>query len=194
MPRRIRTFEKRRSTPRGLLAVALLSMALILPFNALTGGSSHAQTLTFKDVRVLFINKKDCAQCATALAFLQEMAARDRWIKIQTMPFETTDNAQRVYRMLLEVFDLEVADFPVVVVGNHAVMGYVDHQSTGMEIIGYANYCRVFACADILDVVDQDDGAVVNVKSREPNIRCKPTAQAFVWTSGVDSRRPGVSC
>lgn len=152
----------RRSFRGMLIAFAWMCMLSLTMPHAVHGAEDG--DLKFKNVKIYFIDQSACAVCDTASEFLRKVAAKDDWLDVSVMHIETSEKAQRVYRMLLKVFGMTTLDFPITVIGGHAVMGYVDHQSTGMEIIYHANYCRFFECANILDAIDEDDAAFREVR------------------------------
>ncbi|MGI9406350.1 MAG: hypothetical protein ACR2O4_08260 [Hyphomicrobiaceae bacterium] len=161
-------------------AMVLAALAISTPTRGVIAQDGNSQV---NAVKIHVLRQRDCAACDQVHDFLRRVSAKDRWLDIRTLTMESSKDARSIYAKLLALFDVQTMDFPVTIIGAHVVTGYVNDRVTGMEILGHANFCRLFTCDDILEGIGEGGETILEVKKRIPAL----AQLKFAKTSDVRS-------
>ncbi|MGI9407610.1 MAG: hypothetical protein ACR2O4_14655 [Hyphomicrobiaceae bacterium] len=149
------------------LPAATLIFSLFLSGPAIVIAKERNGLATENSIEIYLLREQHCDGCDRAQAFLGMVAEKDEWITVTPMDMETSKLAKALYTKLLELFSVPALEFPVTIVGTHAVTGYVDDRTTGIEILGHAQFCRWFDCDDMVEALELNGETIIEVKSRQ---------------------------
>jgi hypothetical protein len=145
-----------------LLASLIASLALLAP----------AARADDTEPELYFFWSASCSYSKAARAFLQASAAKDARLRITDFEVDSSVANMRLLGRLYEKIGLpEFWVVPVVVVGHHVVIGYIDDATTGAEIMRDVAECRKAGCQDaVRDLIDALDRfeAVAALPPRRP--------------------------
>jgi hypothetical protein len=132
-----------------LLAFLIASTALLAP------AARAADT----EPRIYFFWSASCPYSKAARSFLQASSAKDARLRITDFEVDGSVANMRLLGRLYERIGLsEFWVVPVVVIGHHVVIGYIDDASTGAEILGDVAECRKAGCTDtVRDLIESLD-------------------------------------
>ena len=135
-------------------AALLLSMVLFAP--ALRAESTEPQ--------IYFFWSASCPYSKAARTFLA--AARAKHPRLRIRDFEVDEsvaNTRLLGRLYEKIGIPEFLVVPVVVVGHHVVIGYIDDETTGAEILSDVAECRKTGCKDAVRDLFEEEGRVDQV-------------------------------
>jgi hypothetical protein len=145
-----------------ILAAMLACTTLLIP--ALRAEGTEPQ--------VYFFWSASCPYSKAARTFLAAAQAKEPRLRIRD--FEVDESAANL-RLLGRVYDRigmpGLMVVPAVVVGHHVVIGYIDDETTGAEILGDVAECRKTGCKDTVQDLIEDDGRLDGVASAAPTAR-----------------------
>ena len=144
------------------LAVLLFGMVLFAP--PLRAEGTEPQTYFFWSA--------SCPYSKAARTFLAAAQAKDPRLRIRDFEVDESVANTRLLGRLYERIGLpEFWVVPVVVVGQHVVIGYVDDETTGAEILSDVAECRKTGCKDALRDLIEEEGRVDEVVATAPATR-----------------------
>jgi glutaredoxin len=127
--------------PYRILAALLSCAVLLVPV-------LRAETI---EPQVYFFWSATCPYSKAARTFLTGAQAKDPQLRIRDFEMdESVANARLLGRLYDKIGLPEFRVAPVVVVGHHVVIGYIDDDTTGTEILGHVAECRKTGCKDQL--------------------------------------------
>jgi hypothetical protein len=130
-----------------LLAALMVCAVLAMP-------AARAQVA---EPNVYFFWSASCQYSKMARSFLLGAQQKDPNLNIRE--FEVDDslpNTLLLSRLYEKIGLPGLWVVPVVVVGHQIVIGYIDDETTGQEILGYVAECRKSGCPDaVKDLIDQ---------------------------------------
>jgi glutaredoxin len=134
---------------RRILAALLSCAVLLVP--ALRAEGIEPQ--------VYFFWSASCPYSKAARTFLAGAQAKDQQLRIRDFEVDESIANTRLLERLYEKIGMpEVRVVPVVVVGHHVVIGYIDDETTGAEILGDVAECRKIGCKDaVRDLIEEED-------------------------------------
>ena len=146
-----------------ILAALLYCMALLAP-------ASQAEGTEPQDV--YFFWSASCPYSKAARTFLQAAQAKDARLRIHDFEVDESVASTRLLGRLYEKIGMpEFWVVPVVVVGHHVVIGYVDDETTGAEILSDVAECRKVGCKDaVRDLIEEEGGRFDQVVATPPKI------------------------
>lgn len=158
------------------LQLMLCALATLLSLPPVVIAEERTRPATENSVKIYLLQEQECGGCDRAQEFLGKVAEKDTWMTVTPMDMKTSELAKSIYSKLLELFSVPVMEFPVIVVGTHAVTGYIDDRTTGMEVLGRAQFCRWFGCDDIVEAFDLNGETIIEVQDRKlaPARPCLP--------------------
>ena len=141
------------------LAASLFSMVLFAP----TLRAESAEPVIY------FFWSASCPYANAARTFLAAAQAKDPGLRIRDFEVDESVANTRLLGRLYEKIGLpEFAVVPVVVVGHHVVIGYIDDKTTGAEILSDVAECRKTECKD---AVIEREGRLDEVVATAPMTR-----------------------
>jgi hypothetical protein len=141
------------------LAALLLSTVLFAP--ALRSEASEPQ--------VYFFWSAACPYSKAARTFLASAQAKDPSLRIRDFQVdESIANTRLLGRLYERIGAPGFWVVPVVVVGHHVVIGYIDDETTGAEILSDVGECRKTGCKDAVRDLIEDERRVDQVVASAP--------------------------
>lgn len=133
------------------LALAVLSSCVMLLAPALGAESTEP--------RVYFFWSASCPYSKAARTFLQAAQAKDPRLRIHDLQVdESVANTSVLGRLYEKIGMPELRLVPVVVIGHRVVIGYIDDETTGAEILNGVAECRKIGCKDaVRDLIEEED-------------------------------------
>jgi hypothetical protein len=132
---------------RRSLAALLFSTILIVPM--LRADSTEPQ--------VYFFWSASCPYSKAARTFLAAAQTKDPRLHVRDFEVDGSIANTRLLGRLYEKIGLTQIVVPVVVVGHHVVIGYIDDATTGAEILGNVAECRKAGCKDaVRDLIEEE--------------------------------------
>jgi glutaredoxin len=151
------------------LAVAVVCMALLTP----------AMAADDREPQLYFVWSASCPYSKAARAFLQSAKAKDTRLRIRDFEVDESVANTRLLGRLYERIGLpELWVVPVVVIGRHVVIGYIDDATTGAEILDDVAECRKSGCKDAVHDLIKEQEPIDQVAAVAPVARvvCQKTA------------------
>jgi glutaredoxin len=108
---------------------------------------------------VYFFWSAGCPYSKAARTFLAGAQAKDPQLRVRDFEVDESIANTRLLGRLYEKIGLpEFRVVPVVVVGHHVVIGYIDDETTGAEILGDVAECRKIGCKDaVRELIEEED-------------------------------------
>jgi hypothetical protein len=131
-----------------ILAALLLSSVLFAP--TVRAESTEPQ--------IYFFWSASCPYSKAARTFLATAQAKDPRLSIRDFEVdESIANTSLLGRLYEKVGLPKFMVVPVVVIGHHVVIGYIDDETTGAEILSDVAECRKTGCKDaVRDLVEEE--------------------------------------
>jgi hypothetical protein len=133
---------------RGRLLIALIVwVALAIP-------ATRAQST---EPTLYFFWSASCQYSKMAHAFLQKAQQKDANLTIREFEVDQSlPNTLLLGRLYDMIGLLEFWVVPVAVIGHHVVIGYIDDETTGKEILDHVAECRKTGCPDaVRNLIEQ---------------------------------------
>jgi glutaredoxin len=147
---------------RSHILAALLSCAVLLV------PVLRAETI---EPQVYFFWSATCPYSKAARSFLAGAQAKDPQLRIRDFEVdESIANARLLGRLYEKIGLPEFRVVPVVAVGHHVVIGYIDDETTGAEILSDVAECRKTGCKDEVRDLMEEEG-FEQVAATAPRIR-----------------------
>lgn len=126
--------------------VTRVTIAIIIVW--LSGGfeSSPAASLE-PEVHVFGVNS--CDFCRDAQRFLKQLKV-DQPIHLHEHDLDGGDAEETLFLNIVESLDLDVPVIPVIIIGQHVIIGYDGDETTGKEIREAIKSCRKRSCPDLV--------------------------------------------
>jgi hypothetical protein len=151
-----------------ILAVVVACMALLAP-------AAMAQKVQDKEPQLYFFWSASCPYSKAARAFLLGAKAKDSKLRIRD--FEVDDsvaNTLLLGRVYEKIGLPELWVVPVTVIGHHVVIGFIDDETTGAEILGDVKECRKTGCKDsVRDLIEEQAFAAAAMAAPATRITCR---------------------
>lgn len=127
------------------LSIGILAFSfLFILFAALPARSQVA------DVNIYVFYGDGCPHCAKEETFLDSLSARDPGLKVRRFEvWRDRENADLLVRIAKEI-GTPASGVPFLVIGDRAVVGYYNAETTGREIIDLIELARAGGCRDIV--------------------------------------------
>ena len=109
--------------------------------------SAAGQTPHSTDVFLFW--QRGCTHCEQAIDYLARLEAREPELEVHYFELRGRNNA-RFYRAAAERLALDRIAVPLIVIGDGAIVGYLDDASTGAEIAARAAACAGTECVNLL--------------------------------------------
>jgi glutaredoxin len=148
------------------LAALLVSMVLFAP--ALPAESTEPEVYLFWSAR--------CPYSKAARTFLAAAQIKDHRLRVRDFEVdESISNARLLGRLYEKIGLAEFMMVPLVVVGNHVVIGFIDEETTGAEILSNVAECRKHGCKDAVHSLIEEEVRLDQVTATTPAARfaCK---------------------
>jgi hypothetical protein len=148
------------------LAALLVSMVLFAP--ALRAESTEPEVYLFWSAR--------CPYSKAARTFLAAAQITDPRLRIRDFEVDESISNTRLLGRLYEKIGLaEFMMVPLVVVGNYVVIGFIDEETTGAEILSNVAECRKHGCKDAVHSLIEQEVRLDQVTATAPAARfaCK---------------------
>jgi hypothetical protein len=144
------------------LAALLLSVVLFAPALRAEG----------TEPRIYFFWSASCPYSEVARTFLAAAQAKDPGLRIRDFEVDESVANTRLLGRLYEKIGLpEFWVVPVVVVGHHVVIGFIDDETTGAEILSDIAECRKTGCKDAVRDLIEEEGRVDEIVATAPTPR-----------------------
>lgn len=108
------------------------------------------KSLAFNQVNIYFFWGDGCPHCAHEKPFLEKLQQKYPEVKIYS--FEVWYNAKN-RELLMEagrILNQPIGGVPFTVIGTNAIIGYLNDETTGVQIENYVLQCRLQKCDDPL--------------------------------------------
>jgi hypothetical protein len=150
-----------------ILAALLSSMVLFAPGLRAEG----------TEPQIYFFWSASCPYSKAARTFLAGAHAKDPRLRIRDFEVdESVANTRLLGRLYEKIGVPEFLVVPVVVVGHHVVIGYIDDETTGAEILSDVAECRKTGCKDaVRELIEDQDRVdqVVAATSTTARVSCE---------------------
>jgi hypothetical protein len=147
---------------RRTLAALLVSVVLFAP--ALQAEGTEPQ--------IYFFWSASCPYSKAARTFLAAAQANDPALSIRDFEVDESVANTRLLGRLYEQIGLpEFWVVPVVVVGHHVVIGFIDDETTGAEVLSDIAECRKNGCKDAVRDLIEEEGRVDQIVATAPTAR-----------------------
>jgi glutaredoxin len=132
-----------------ILAALLSSMLLFAP--PLWAEGTEPQ--------IYFFWSASCPYSKAARTFLAGAQAKDPRLRMRDFEVDESLGNRRLLGRLYEKIGIpEFLVVPVVVVGHHVVVGYINDETTGAEILSDVAECRTTGCKDaVLELIEDEN-------------------------------------
>ncbi len=125
-----------------MLLLAMLALATL----ASVPRPAHAAD---REPQVYFFWAESCAYSQRARSFLQRAQAQDARIRIKAFEIERhPENVELLGKVMVRIGIPDAALVPLVIVGSNVILGYIDDDTTGKEILSDIAKCRSAGCID----------------------------------------------
>ncbi|MET0652148.1 MAG: hypothetical protein ABWY63_06495 [Hyphomicrobiaceae bacterium] len=135
---------------RGRLLVALLVWSMLaVPATRAQGTEPN----------VYFFWSASCSYSKMARAFLLDAQQKDANLTVREFEVDQSLSNTLLLGRLYEMIGLpEFWVVPVAVIGHNVVIGYIDDETTGREILGHIAECRKTGCPDAVRKLIEQPG------------------------------------
>ena len=145
-----------------ILAALLFSTVLFAP--TVRAESTEPQ--------IYFFWSASCPYSKAARTFLAAAQAKDPRLSIRDFAVDESIANTRLLGRLYEKMGLpKLMVVPVVVIGHHVVIGYIDDETTGAEILSDVAECRKTGCKDALRDLVEEEARLDHVAATVPTAR-----------------------
>ena len=154
---------------------------------------SHILAAGNETVNLYFFWGNGCPHCAKEEIFLQQLTQKYPEVKIYS--YEVWYNAQN-QDLLIQVgqaLKTDIQGVPFTVIGPHAISGYYDEKTTGVQIENYVKECLSQECADpvallvglapIVSITPTVAPQITPQSSPTPTLSPLPTIKAYFFES-----------
>ncbi|KAB2920716.1 MAG: hypothetical protein F9K29_00105 [Hyphomicrobiaceae bacterium] len=125
-----------------VLLMAVLALA------TLGSGPRPAQAAD-REPQVYFFWAESCAYSQRARSFLQRAQAQDARIRIEAFEIERhPENLVLLGKVMARIGIPDASLVPLVIVGSNVILGFIDDDTTGKEILNDIAKCRSIGCVD----------------------------------------------
>jgi glutaredoxin len=144
---------------RPVLAILISCLALLAP--AVSAEDTEPQ--------LYFFWSASCPYSKAARTFLQAASAKDPSLRIRDLEVDHSVSNLRLLGRLYEKIGMpEFWVVPVAVVGHHVVIGYIDDETTGREILDNVAECRKAGCTDAVRGLIEEQNRLEAVVAAAP--------------------------
>ena len=144
------------------LAALLISMVLLVP--TLRAEGTEPQIYLFWSA--------SCPYSKAARTFLAAAQGKDPRLSIRDFEVDGSAANTRLLGRLYEKINLPgLWVVPVVVIGHYVVIGYIDDETTGAEILSDVAKCRRIGCKDAVRDLIENDGHLDQAVAAAPKAR-----------------------
>jgi glutaredoxin len=139
-------------------------MALLTP-------AVHAESA---EPQIYLFWSASCPYSKAARTFLEAAQAKDPHLRIRDFEVdESIANTTLLGRLFEKIGIRQLSLVPVVVVGHHVVIGYIDDESTGAEILRDVAECRKTGCKDtVRELIEEGSFERVAAAPRKAQVEC----------------------
>jgi glutaredoxin len=125
---------------------SLVQFLLVFIFSAYFLGKVHASEY----VNIYFFWGQGCPHCAREKDFLETLEKKDSTVKVHD--FEVWYNQENRDKLTLisQKLNTEVGGVPFTVIGDQYLVGYLNDETTGTEILKLIDEAKVKNCPDLL--------------------------------------------
>lgn len=158
---------------RGRLFIALIVWAV------LAVSAARAQST---EPNVYFFWSASCSYSKMARAFLLNAQQKDANLIIREFEVDQSLPNTLLLGRLYEMIGLpEFWVVPVAVIGHHVVIGYIDDETTGREILDHVAECRKIGCSDAVRNLLEQPGRFDEASASGPvkRVGCVQDRKAF---------------
>jgi len=144
-----------------IISISFFTVALLM----LLGTTAQAQ----QPVNVYFFNALGCPHCEKEELFLDRLTKENPAVKIY--PFEVTKDAANaaLLRRVGQELEEDVTGVPFTVIGDQAIIGYLNDETTGQEINRRVDYCSSASCPDLVGRILAEETAPPPVSNQTSN-------------------------
>ena len=135
-------------TPRASWRARCLAGVLLL-ISAL-GCAQDTPRAGAESATVYLLWREGCPHCERAIAWLQGREAGDPALRVSYMEVSRVRAHQALLADLVSHFALDRVAVPMVIVGEHAFVGFLDEASTGRDIDAAIRACQAIGCRDVV--------------------------------------------
>jgi hypothetical protein len=145
-----------------MLAALVACVVLLRPVSA--GAEEKAAIVVY------FFWSASCPYSKAARTFLQAAQAKDAALRLRDFEVDQSlANGSLLGRLYDRIGLAGTRVVPTVVVGHHVIVGYIDDDTTGRDILSAVEACRRFACKDALhDLIEAQDRLDADMGSLPP--------------------------
>jgi glutaredoxin len=146
-----------------ILAALTVCMVLLGPARADTGADSAEPV-------VYFFWSATCPYSKAAKTFLQAAQTKDAALRLRDFEVDkSVDNSRLLARLYDRIGLPETRVVPTIVIGHHIIVGYIDDDTTGREILNAVEKCRKVACKDaVRELIETQDHLEATTGSLPP--------------------------
>ncbi len=119
-----------------LLASLILSLAIITPVSAQEAQETQVEIDDGTAAHVYFFHSESCPHCKDEMEFLIALSKDEAYMDVDFYEFEITQNEANLnlLKQVGEVIDQDTSGVPFTVIGSHVIVGYMNDETTGVEI------------------------------------------------------------
>src|SRR5262245_23962568 len=134
--------------------------------------SAPASRAESTEPQVYFIWSASCPYSNAARTFLVAQQAKDPRLRIRDFEVdESLANTRLLGRLYEKIGMPGFWAVPVVVVGHHVVICYIEDETTGAEILSDVAECRKTGCKDAVRDLIEEEGPLNQVVATAPTAR-----------------------
>jgi hypothetical protein len=147
---------------------ARILLAALVACSVLLGPADSAERT---EPVVYFFWSASCPYSKAARTFLEAAKAKDTALRIRDFEVDqSVANTRLLGRLFDEIGLPETRVIPTIVIGHHVIVGYIDDDTTGRDILSTVEECRKTACKDavheLIETQDHLEAGIGSVPAR----------------------------
>ncbi len=116
--------------------VALIALSLTFALPVFASGNPIDDSDEYTS-HVYFFHSISCPHCKDEMEFLIDLSKEDKYSDVQFLEFEISQNSQNqaLFKLVGETLGLDTSGVPMTIIGTEVIVGYMDEDTTGEQII-----------------------------------------------------------
>jgi len=115
---------------------------------------------------IYYFGASGCGYCDDGLMFLKRLQFDDKRVRLNSFDIVANPSDAEVYIRVVAAIGFINPQVPLTIIGNHAIIGYQDDETTGNEIRLTLEQCRLKTCPDLVHGYLPSDNGMIVAKTR----------------------------
>jgi len=113
-------------------------------------GAGFPLTARAAEPEIYYFGASGCGFCADGLVFVKHLQHDDKRVRLTSFDIVANPGDAEIYIRVVAAIGFSDPQVPLTVIGNHAIIGYQDDETTGNEIRLTLEQCRLQVCPDMV--------------------------------------------